>query len=96
MENIDTSFSPMGKAMFTITSAIAELEADLIRERVMAGLANARSKGAKLGRPSPEFDRDELIRLRESGITIRGIAERLNLRKSFVHKTLLNRNQISH
>ena len=94
MENIDTS-SPMGKAMFTITSAIAELEADLIRERVRAGLANAKAKGAKLGRPSPEFDEDELIRLRKSGVTIRGIAERLNLRKSFVHKTLLNRSQIS-
>ena len=43
MENIDTS-SPMGKAMFTITSAIAELEADLIRERVRAGLANAKQR----------------------------------------------------
>jgi DNA invertase Pin-like site-specific DNA recombinase len=94
MENIDTS-SPMGKAMFTITSAIAELEADLIRERVRAGLANAKAKGAKLGRPSPEFDENELIRLRRSGITIRGIAERLNLRKSFVHKTLSNRSQFS-
>ena len=94
MENIDTS-SPMGKAMFTITSAISELEADLIRERVRAGLANAKAKGAKLGRPSPKFDEDELIRLRKSGVTIRGIAERLNLRKSFVHKTLLNCRQIS-
>jgi DNA invertase Pin-like site-specific DNA recombinase len=94
MENIDTS-SPMGKAMFTITSAIAELEADLIRERVIAGLANAKAKGAKLGRPSPKFDADELMRLRKRGITIRGIAEKLNLKKSFVHKTLSNRSQIS-
>jgi DNA invertase Pin-like site-specific DNA recombinase len=94
MENIDTS-SPMGKAMFTITSAIAELEADLIRERVRAGLANAKAKGAKLGRPSQEFDEDELIRLRKNGATIRAIADRLNLRKSFVHKILSNRSQIS-
>ena len=94
MENMDTS-SPMGKAMFTITSAIAELEADLIRERVRVGLANAKAKGAKLGRPSPKFDEEELVRLRESGETIRAIAKRLNLRKSFVHKTLSNRNQIS-
>lgn len=93
MENIDTS-SPMGKAMFTITSAIAELEADLIRERVRAGLANAKAKGAKLGRPSPEFDEDELIRLRQSGVSIRGIAGRLNLKKSFVHKRLSNHDQI--
>ncbi len=46
-ENIDTS-SPMGKAMFTIVSAIAELEAEIIRERVMAGLSNAKAKGIKL------------------------------------------------
>ncbi len=93
MEDIDTS-CPMGKAMFTITSAIAELEADLIRERVRAGLANAKAKGARLGRPSPEFDEEELIKLRKSGETIRAIAKRLNLRKSFVHKTLSNHDQI--
>ena len=88
-ENIDTS-SPMGKAMFTIVSAIAELEADIIRERVIAGIANARAKGVRLGRPSPVVDRDEIHRLRNSGMTIRGIAERMNLKRGVVHKTLLN------
>jgi DNA invertase Pin-like site-specific DNA recombinase len=86
-ENIDTG-SPMGKAMFTIVSAIAELEADIIKERILAGLSNARAKGVILGRPAPEFDKDELIRLRDSGLSIRAIAERTNLKKSFVHKTL--------
>ncbi len=81
--------------MFQLLGAFAEFERNLIKERVKAGLANVKAKGAKLGRPSPEFDEDELIRLRKSGVTIRGIAERLNLRKSFVHKTLLNRSQIS-
>jgi DNA invertase Pin-like site-specific DNA recombinase len=88
-ENIDTG-SPMGKAMFTIVSAIAELEADIIKERILAGLSNARAKGVILGRPAPEFDKDELIRLRNSGLSIRAIAERTNLKKSFVHKTLQN------
>ncbi len=88
-ENIDTS-SPMGKAMFTIVSAIAELEADIIRERVIAGIANARAKGVRLGRPSPDVDQEEVRRLRDSGLTIRGIAEEMNLKRSFVHKTLLN------
>lgn len=81
--------------MFQLLGAFAEFERNLIRERVRAGLANAKAKGAKLGRPSPEFDEDELVRLRKSGLTIRGIAEKLNLRKSFVHKTLSNRSQIS-
>ncbi len=88
-ENIDTS-SSMGKAMFTIVSAIAELEADIIRERVMAGLSNAKAKGVKLGRPAPEFDEVELIQLRNSGLSVRAIAERTRLKKSFVHKTLQN------
>ena len=92
-ENIDTS-SPMGKAMFTIVSAIAELEADIIRERVIAGIANARAKGVRLGRPSPVVDRDEIHRLRDSGMTIRGIAERINLKRGVVHKTLLNHTPI--
>jgi DNA invertase Pin-like site-specific DNA recombinase len=88
-ENIDTS-SPMGKAMFTIVSAIAELEADIIRERVIAGIANARAKGVRLGRPSPDVDQGQVQRLRDSGLTIRAIADKLNLKRSFVHKTLSN------
>jgi len=93
-ENLDLTTST-GRLMFQLLGAFAEFERNLIKERVKAGLANAKAKGAKLGRPSPEFDEDELIRLRKSGVTIRGIAERLNLRKSFVHKTLSNRSQIS-
>ena len=93
-ENLDLTTST-GRLMFQLLGAFAEFERNLIKERVKAGLANAKAKGAKLGRPSPEFDHEELIRLRKSGLTIRGIAERLNLRKSFVHKTLSNYNQIS-
>lgn len=89
MENIDTS-SPMGKAMFTITSAIAELEADLIRERVISGLANAKAKGARLGRPKAELDISELISLREKGLTVRALAKELDVSVGLVHKTLKN------
>lgn len=41
----------MGKAMFTIIGAMAELESSLISERVKAGMAAAKSRGKKLGRP---------------------------------------------
>jgi len=41
-ENIDTS-SPLGQALFTIISAVAQLERDLIRERVTAGIRAARA-----------------------------------------------------
>ena len=49
-ENIDLDTS-MGKAMLTIISAFAQLERDMIRERTLAGLARARARGKKLGRP---------------------------------------------
>ena len=41
-ENIDTS-SPLGQALFTIVSAVAQLERDLIRERVNAGIQIGRA-----------------------------------------------------
>ncbi len=43
-ENIDTT-SPLGQALFTIVSAVAQLERDLIRERVSAGIRHARACG---------------------------------------------------
>jgi len=49
-ENIDLG-TPSGRMMFTIISAMAEFERDLIRERTLAGLARAKAQGKKLGRP---------------------------------------------
>lgn len=48
-ESIDTK-SAIGKALFTIISAISQLEKELISERVKNGLSNARAKGKQLGR----------------------------------------------
>ncbi|MBY5775302.1 recombinase family protein [Rhizobium leguminosarum] len=49
-DQIDTA-SPMGRAMFTIIGAMAELESSLISERVTAGMRAAKSRGKQLGRP---------------------------------------------
>ncbi|MEC5383526.1 recombinase family protein [Aurantimonas sp. C2-6-R+9] len=49
-DQVDTD-SPMGRAMFTIIGAMAELESSLISERVTAGMQAARSRGKSLGRP---------------------------------------------
>ena len=49
-EGVDTT-SPTGKLVFHIFGALAEFERDLIRERTLAGLASARARGRKGGRP---------------------------------------------
>jgi len=87
-ENIDTS-SPLGSAIFTIISAVAQLERDIIAERVKAGLRRARENGKKLGRPKVGIDEEEVFRLRERGLSLREIARRLNLSKSTVARHLM-------
>ena len=81
-EALDTS-TPMGKAMFTIIGAMAELERNVIRERVIAGLEYAREHGTKsgkaVGRPKRVFDRAEVVRLRESGMAIERIARQMGI-----------------
>jgi DNA invertase Pin-like site-specific DNA recombinase len=49
-DQIDTT-SPIGKAMFTLIGAMAELESSLISERVTAGMQAAKLRGKHLGRP---------------------------------------------
>lgn len=66
-EQLDTS-SPMGKAMFTVISAIAEFERALISELVHAGIAKAHANGQRRGRPKlDERLVQEIRRLRQQG-----------------------------
>ena len=78
-EQIDTG-SPMGKAMFTVISAIAEFERSLIQERVRSGLAKARAQGKILGRPKiTPFKIKEIKRLRKEGKSLSQIAKQLGV-----------------
>jgi|ERR1700722_17604147 DNA invertase Pin-like site-specific DNA recombinase len=54
-EQVDTS-TPTGKMVFTVLGAVAELERNLIVERLRAGLRHAVSKGKVLGRPKKRVD----------------------------------------
>lgn len=49
-ENVDLG-TPSGMLMFTMISAFAQFERDMISERTMAGLDRARAQGKTLGRP---------------------------------------------
>ena len=85
-ENIDTS-TPAGKVLFTVISAFAEFERDLIRERVRAGLDHARAEGTRLGRPAITPDTiKEIRKMRRSGMRVRMIAKRTGLSVGVVSK----------
>jgi len=86
-ENIDTS-SPLGSAIFTIIRVVAQLERDIIAERVKAGLRRAKEIGKKLGRPRAEVSKGEIYRLHSHGLSLRKIATQLNISKSTVAKYL--------
>ena len=81
-EALDTS-TPMGRAMFTIIAAMAELERDVIRERATAGLEYARQHGTKsgkpIGRPRAVFRHDQVLQLHGEGLSGREIARRLGV-----------------
>jgi len=77
-EQVDTS-TPTGKMVFTVLGAVAELERNLIVERVRAGLRHARSKGKELGRPRKSVDLIEVRSMRAAGLSWRVIARKLSL-----------------
>jgi DNA invertase Pin-like site-specific DNA recombinase len=77
-ESIDTS-TPVGKMTFTVLGAVAELERDLIRERVRAGVKNARLKGKRLGRPRSGVSTARIEELRQGGASWRAIARELGV-----------------
>ena len=78
-DQIDTG-SPMGKAMFTIIGAMAELESSLISERVRAGMEVARENGKHVGRPAtPDAVEEQIRRLAcETDLSIRKIKKALS------------------
>jgi hypothetical protein len=73
----------MGKAMFTIIAAMAELERSIIRERVVAGLDHALRNGTRsgkpVGRPRAIFDHQKVVELRQQGQSWRQIARPLGV-----------------
>jgi DNA invertase Pin-like site-specific DNA recombinase len=52
-------------------SAVAQLERDLIWERVSAGIRNARAKGRKFGRPMRAVDQERILKMRGEGLSLR-------------------------
>jgi DNA invertase Pin-like site-specific DNA recombinase len=77
-EGVDTS-TPNGRLVFGIFASIAEFERELIRDRVKSGIAAARSKGKKLGRPRVSVDAARIATLRDSGASWNTVTRQLGL-----------------
>lgn len=87
-EAVDTT-TPLGRMVFTVVAAVAELERAIIIERVRGGLARARAKGRKLGRPpGSKIDADQVRALVSERVPQREIAKRLGIGLGSVARAL--------
>ncbi len=82
-ENVDTS-GPMGRLFLTLIGSIAELEADLIKERIRAGIRRRRLEGLRLGRTPLNIDHSGLVRDRLSGMSLTNVAKKYNVSRASV------------
>jgi DNA invertase Pin-like site-specific DNA recombinase len=87
-QGLDTS-TTAGRAMFQMLGVFAEFERGIIRERVNAGLARAKSKGVKLGRRTVKPAVEDRIRvLRAQGMGILKIGRTLGVGTSVVQRVI--------
>ena len=84
-ENIDTG-GPLGRAIVIIIGAIAELERNLIVERVRAGMRRAKLEGRHIGRRPLDIDRAAVVRDRARGISLTDVAKAHGISRAFVSK----------
>lgn len=89
-ESFDTT-TPAGRLLFHMCSAFAQFERDLIVERTIAGMAAAKRRGAKIGRPRTRFDLELARELLLFRIPMREIARRLNVPKTTLARALRER-----
>jgi putative DNA-invertase from lambdoid prophage Rac len=78
----------MGRAMFTLCAVISELEREIIRERVQAGIDRARRQGKQLGRPQRKLDLRAAKLLLEEGHSVRQVADVLGLPRTTLRRHL--------
>jgi DNA invertase Pin-like site-specific DNA recombinase len=82
-ENIDTG-GALGRALVVIIGAIAELERNLIIERVRAGMRRAKLEGRRIGREPLSVDREALLRDRARGMSLTELAKAYRISRSSV------------
>lgn len=79
-QNIDTDASnPISGLLLNLLAAFAEFEREMLKERTASGLAAAKARGSKFGRPKKVFRRDEAVEMRKQGMSWREIAKELKV-----------------
>ena len=86
-ENMDTS-GPLGRAIIVIIGAIAELERNLIVERVRAGMRRAKLEGRQIGRRPLDIDRAAVLRHRAQGQSLSQIAKSFTISRATVSRII--------
>ena len=76
-DNLDLS-TPAGRLMLHIIGAMAEFERSLIQERVVAGIAAARKRGVRMGRPTRYVSAMKIRAMRDAGVPWREVAKRMD------------------
>jgi putative DNA-invertase from lambdoid prophage Rac len=88
-QSLDTDEkNPASRLLLQILASVAEFEREMIRERVCAGLKNAKRNGKQLGRKRVVFDRGRAREMREAGATVREIASALKIGRGTVQRLL--------
>lgn len=88
-QNIDTDEnSPTGRLLLNLLAVFAEFERELIRERICAGLRNAKAKGVQLGRKRAVFDRERAREMRAGGASYRAIARACGVGVDTIHRAI--------
>src|SRR6266571_287266 len=81
--------TPAGRAMAGLLAVFAEFEREILRERVRAGLAQARQNGKQLGRPLTAARKaDQVRKLYRAGVSKAEIARRLEIGRTSVRRIL--------
>jgi putative DNA-invertase from lambdoid prophage Rac len=81
--------TPSGRAMAGMLAIFAEFEREILRERVRAGIAQARKEGRPHGRPrTASLRADEVIRLKAERVSHSEIARRLGIGRTSVRRVL--------
>ncbi len=88
-QHIDTSTST-GRLLFNMLASIAEFENDLRTERQQEGIAKAKKRGVKFGRPTKvsEAKKENINAKRLNGSTIGELVKEFKLSKATIYRTL--------